>query len=116
MPKKQDAPKIAEPPTAQPQADDSKIVRANLARETYPADDFAVLYANDTQVQLSPWDFRLIFGLITDAPTPERLQVRIKLVGEVRMSPQHAKRVTKILTQQLKRYEDTFGAIPTPED
>jgi len=35
---------------------------------------------------------------------------------EVRMSPQLAKRLTLILIQQLKRYENNFGPIPSVKD
>ena len=74
------------------------------------------LYANDTQIQISPWDVRLIFGEIDRAPSEENPTIRVKRVGQVRMSPQHAKRMVEILMGQLQVYESTIGPIPLPED
>ena len=67
-----------------------QIIRANVNRETAPGPDFVSLYANDTQVQISPWDFRIIFGLITEMPSVASPSVSVKLIGEARMSPQRA--------------------------
>ncbi len=91
---------------------ESPIIRANLNRETVTAPNFASLYANDTQVQVTPWDIRLIFGEITEPPTEDRPTVVVKLTGEVRMSPQHAMKLAMILLGQLKQYEQAFGQIP----
>lgn len=96
-------------------AETPAIVRANINRESVTAPDFVSLYVNDTQVQVSPWDIRLILGVISEPPTPKRPTILIKSIGEIRMSPQHAKKVTMILLQQLKIYEDTIGPIPLPE-
>lgn len=96
-------------PSAQP------IVRANINRQTVDAAEFVSLYVNDTQVQLTPWDVRFIFGVISETPTENRPTILIKTIGEVRMSPQHAKRVAMVLLQQLKHYEDTVGPIPQPD-
>jgi hypothetical protein len=94
----------------------AKLRPAKKRREVIQSPEFVSLYANDTQVQLSFWDMRLIFGLITTTAAEEENQViQIKTVGEVRMSPQHAKRVAMILIQQLKRYEETIGPIPVPD-
>jgi hypothetical protein len=41
---------------------------------------------------------------------------QIKLIGELRMSPQLAKRLALILIEQLKRYEQQFGEIPGPKE
>lgn len=108
MPKKTDK-------VAKSKQDQEGIVRANVNRNVVQSPTFASLYANDTQVQLSFWDIRLIFGVISNIPTPES-GVQVTTVGEVRMSLQHAKRVAMILIQQLKQYEETIGPIPTPGD
>src|SRR5580765_4601818 len=81
-----------------------EIVRANVNRHVERSPSFVSIYTNDTQVQVSPWDIRLIFGLIDDPATLERPTVKVNTIGEVRMSPQHAKVVLGILTQQLKIY------------
>ena len=95
--------------------DEMKIVRANMNREVVQSPNFVSLYANDTQAQVSPWDIRIVFGVIADPPTPERQSVLVQTVGEVRMSPQHAKAFAMILIRQLKLYEETVGPIPLPE-
>ena len=94
--------------------ENQEIVRANVNREIVEAPGFVSLYANDTQVQVSPWDIRLIFGVISEPATADRRTVIVKTIGEIRLSPQHAKAVAMILIQQLKLYEDTIGAIPLP--
>jgi hypothetical protein len=94
----------------------AEIVRANvLNREAVRSPSFVSLYSNDTQIQMTPWDVRLIFGEIEDVKV-EGPAIKIRLTGEVRMSPQHAKRVAMILIQQLRGYEETIGPIPLPKD
>ena len=96
-------------------AREGDIVRANVRREVFRSPSFVSLYANDTQVQTSPWDVRLIFGEIEDV-AKDPPTVNIKQGGEVRMSPQHAKRVVMLLIQQLRNYEETIGPIPLPKE
>ena len=91
------------------------MVRANVSREVIASPLFVTLYTNDTQVQVSPWDVRLVFGEISVPATPEHSTNVVKQTGEVRMSPQHAKVVAMILIAQLQQYEATFGPIPTPQ-
>ena len=93
-----------------------QVVRANVERREVDSPTFASLYTNDTQLQLSPWDVRLIFGVISTPRTAAKPTVEITRVGEVRMSPQHAKKVTEILLSQLVGYEKQFGPIPQPKD
>lgn len=87
-----------------------------VKRTAAPAANFVTLYTNDTQVQITPWDLRITFGEITDLPTSERREIVIKTTGEVRMSPQHAKRLADLLIGQIARYERNFGAIPMPKE
>jgi hypothetical protein len=96
--------------------EEPKIVRANVARFVVQAPQFASLYTNDTQVQVSPWDIRLVFGMISEPATVEKPTVTVHTVGEVRMSPQHAKVVAAILVQQIKLYEESIGPIPLPSE
>jgi hypothetical protein len=92
----------------------SPIIRANINRQVVISPTFASLYANDTQIQTTPWDIRLIFGEIAEPPTEERPTVVITVLGQVRMSPQHAKLVAKLLVEQLEAYEKRVGPIPQP--
>jgi hypothetical protein len=119
MAKKRERPQTAidqSQPTAPPEAVEATIVRANAERRTETSPSFASLYANDVQVQTSPWDLRLIFGEIANIPTKDDQAVTIKQVGEVRLSPQLAKKLTIILIEQLQGYEKRFGMIPIPRD
>jgi hypothetical protein len=95
---------------------DPQVVRANVNRSVVPAENFVSLYANDTQVQFTPWDVRLILGVVTGVPTAENPMVTVTQIGEVRMSPQHVKKVVAILQAQIDHYEKTIGPIFIPED
>ena len=103
------------PPSA---SEKNEIVRANVNRLTEKSPSFVSLYANDVQVQTSPWDIRLILGEIdtmsavgVDNPT-----ITVRQVGELRISVQLAKRLTMILVAQLRNYEELVGEIPLPKD
>lgn len=89
-----------------------QLTEQAVKREMVEGSQFVSLYVNDTQIQITPWDIRFIFGLIMELPTIETPTVSIKTIGEVRMSPQHAKRVATILLQQLHVYEQNIGLIP----
>lgn len=91
------------------------VVRANINRSLLPrAPDFREYYANDTQLQLTPWDVRLMFGLIADSTDPQTIGVQ--RIVDVRLSLPHAKKVAQILTEQIRRYEERIGHIAMPED
>jgi hypothetical protein len=93
------------------------IVRANLNRHVVTSPAFVSIYANDTQLQTTPWDMRFTFGEISVEPSDDdTTKVTVKTTAEIRMSPQHAKRVAIILVQQIKAYEANFGPIPQPKD
>ena len=106
MPKKRRA---TEPSTAH-----VPIIRANVNRTVVTSPTFVSLYSNDTQIQTSPWDVRLIFGEIQDVATGDSPGVIVKQTGEVRMSPQQAKALLALIAQQLDQYEKNFGTIPLP--
>ena len=52
-----------------PAVPEDAIVRANINRQIIPGEAYSALYANDTQIQMSPWDFRFMFGVIASLPT-----------------------------------------------
>ena len=85
-------------------------------REETRSPAFFSAYANDVQVQTTPWDMRVIFGELAITATPELPRVVVNSLGEVRMSPSLAKKVAVIMMQQLRIYEERFGAIPMPKD
>ncbi len=75
---------------------------------------FVSLYTNDVQVMTSPWDLRMILGELGDPVFPTSVQVL--QLGEIRMSPQIAKKLTMILIDQLRKYEQFYGVIPSPDE
>lgn len=93
-----------------------RVIRANINRRMVSSESFVSLYTNDSQVQITPWDFRLIFGLIANMPTAEDPSVLVNIIADVRMSPQHAKRLAMVLVQQVQNYEQNVGPIPQPAD
>ena len=95
-------------PAAQPQV-------TPLGREESRASDFASFYANDLRIQTSIWDVRMMFGEIDGDSAQPGQQLKIKMLGEVRMSPQLAKRFAVLLISQLQGYEAKHGRIPEPE-
>ncbi len=89
-----------------------------VERKTRKADDYVILYTNDTQVQTTPWDIRIIFGRIESAPNQSDPTLMVEQVGEVSMSLHHAKRVATILQGQIEAYERQVGplVLATPEE
>ena len=65
-------------------------------------------YANSVQVRVSLWDFFLLFGTINQT-SPEN--VTITNFQGVFLSPQQAKALANVLTQNVTQYEATFGEI-----
>ena len=87
---------------------------AEIRRKNVKSPEFVSVYANDVQVQTSPWDVRLILGEIADLGTADDRIVTINQLAELRISPQLAKRMTMMMIEQLKTYEERFGQIPGP--
>lgn len=92
---------------------ETTIKQESLAKKTrklVKSDAFVSLYSNDTQVQATVWDFKLSFGVVHDVPG--EAEVTIERSAEVRMSPQHAKKIAQIILAQVGKYEENFGVIP----
>lgn len=91
-------------------------VRANAAtREHTRSPSFVSLYVNDVQLQTTPWDVRLTLGQIENVDVAEN-RAYITVLADVRLSPQHAKKLGEVLNGQIKNYEQNFGTIPQPKD
>jgi hypothetical protein len=90
-----------------------KPARKELKRENTKSPDFFSIYANDVQVQTSPWDMRFVLG--ESAQLTEAV-ISVKQLGELRISPQLAKRLVIIILDQIKAYEATFGEIPSTKE
>lgn len=110
MPKKSAKPDEAVPKTQ------TGIIRANVNREVNKSGQFMSIYANDVQVQTTPWDMRLTFGEITGNPVGDNPMVSVLQTGELRLSLPLAKRLAIILVKQIEIYEQNLGVIPVPHD
>jgi hypothetical protein len=106
----------AEPPIYPPVVSAFRHLTAPPQRDLTKSADFFSIYTNDLQIQTSSWDVRMTLGESGDVSTGDPAVVSIKLLGELRMSPQLAKKTALILIEQLKAYEEQFGQIPGPKD
>jgi flagellar protein FlaG len=70
--------------------------------------DYREAYANSVQVRLNVWDFFLVFGTVNQ-PAPDSVQIR-NFQG-IYLSPQQAKALANLLTQNVQQYEATFGEL-----
>jgi hypothetical protein len=70
--------------------------------------DYRENYANSVQVRVSLWDFFLTFGTLQQT-TPESVDIR-NFQG-LFLSPQQAKALANVLSQNVAQYENTFGPI-----
>ena len=94
--------------------EENVVVRANVNRNVIAPADLPAFYANDTQLQMTPWDVRFMFGVIADVDA-EQSVATVQRVADVRISLQHAKRIAAILTEQIRQYEAKVGIIAVPE-
>lgn len=70
--------------------------------------DYRESYSNSVQVRVSLWDFFLSFGTITQTTQDS---VQINNYQGVFLSPQQAKALANVLSQNIQQYESTFGEI-----
>jgi Protein of unknown function (DUF3467) len=70
--------------------------------------DYRESYANSVQIRVNLWDFFLMFGTVSQT-TPDN--VLIHNFQGVYVSPQQAKALLNVLTQNISQYEATFGEI-----
>ncbi len=65
-------------------------------------------YANSVQIRVSVWDFTLFFGMLKAQSEHE---VEVENFQGVFLSPQQAKALHNILSQNIVNYEQAFGEI-----
>jgi hypothetical protein len=70
--------------------------------------DYRESYANSVQVRVSVWDFQLVFGLAS-SESPD--QVTIRNHQAIYLSPQQAKALLNVLSQNIAQYEQAFGTL-----
>ncbi len=75
------------------------------------APEFRTLFANQSRMRVGPGEVVITFALADEVPNIGPLLT--ELVG-IALTPTHAKTLAVILTDTLKLYEETFGAIPPP--
>lgn len=108
----------SEQPKASPTSEEAPFIRrANLARNVVTVENFESYYTNDIQLQTTPWDVRIVIGRIADLGLNEAdSSATIHRLAEIHMSPQMAKKLTLLLINQLRTYEERMGEIPQPKD
>jgi hypothetical protein len=70
--------------------------------------DYRDSYANSVQVRLSVWDFFLVFGTLEQQT---REAISIQNFQGIYLSPQQAKALVNVLSQNVAQYEQNFGTI-----
>jgi hypothetical protein len=66
------------------------------------------IYANSAEINVTTWDFRFKFGEIEEVrPDSVSVAERVRVV----MSPQHAKIFSRVLAENVQKYENAFGEI-----
>jgi hypothetical protein len=74
-----------------------------------PAQSVPEFYTNAVRFIIHFYDVQLIFGVRTDPEKP------IKDIAVMRMSPQHALVMSKLLEKNLRAYEKQMGKISLPQ-
>jgi hypothetical protein len=81
-----------------------------------PPEDVPDYYVDAVRIGVGAYDFALELGVqgIGDTPASEKPPTRRLAV--VRMSPQHALILTKLLQKNVAIYQEKFGPITLPDD
>jgi Protein of unknown function (DUF3467) len=82
--------------------------------ESFRSDKFTQVYSNSTNLNVTPWDFTLTFGVLAK-PSEAGKPARIENLVEVVMSPQHVKALLGILASNVQEYEKQVGEIKLPQ-
>lgn len=62
------------------------------------------IYCNGVQILMGTYDFTIIINRNSANQSTK--------LGEIKMSPEHAKVFSNILAQHVEKYEEVFGKIP----
>jgi hypothetical protein len=79
---------------------------------TTRTDKFVRAYTNAANLEVTPWDFKLVFGELKKNSDGKTV---IEQSVEVTMSPQHAKALADILSTNVREYEKNVGEIKLPK-
>src|ERR1700716_1379691 len=86
---------------------------ANVPLATYKSIDHTEKYSNNLAVECRLVDFRLRFGRTVHSEPCEDQPLVVEYFQDILISPQEAKYLALWLSQEVRRYEESFGAIPT---
>ena len=89
-------------------------LRVALNRREEMSADFVSLYANETQVAITPWDVCLRLGLLVEGGGGVNDTIVVSRLADVRMSLPHVKKLMEILTNVIEQYERQVGAVAMP--
>ena len=89
-------------------------LRVALNRREELSPGFVSLYANETQVAITPWDVCLRLGLLIEGGGGVNEAVVVSRLADVRMSLPHVKKVMEILTNVIEQYERQIGVVAMP--
>ena len=88
--------------------------RANM-QEFLERSDVPDMYVDSVRIGVGPYGFVLELGIQGLPGTPASEKPSIKRLAMVRMSPQHALILAKLLHKNVRAYEEKIGKINLPE-
>ena len=77
--------------------------------EVHYPEQINAYYSNRAQLFISNSDIMIDFVMVE--PTPQGKNPKLVFQTRIIMSPQHAKQFSTVLTQNIGKYEETFGPI-----
>jgi hypothetical protein len=87
--------------------------KSSKSIEFTTSENFVRLYANSAQVEVTLWDFRVVFG---DTRKIDDGKLLVENSAVITMSPQHAKVFAALLSKNVLDYEKQVGEIKIPEE
>ncbi len=90
----------------------NKVMMEQLLGPEEPAPD---IYVDSVRIGVGPYGFALELGIQGVADTPESERPPIRRLAMVRMSPQHALILSKLLQKNVRSYEEKIGKINLPD-
>lgn len=83
---------------------------SSMDASQFSSSDPPDLYTDSVRVASTPYSFIFQFGVVTESPGEQ------KSVATIRMSPQHAWVLARILEHHLKEYEHNVAPIQLPSE
>jgi hypothetical protein len=87
-----------------------ETMKKEVDEQKSPEKPIPDLYANSTEISISIYDVQIDFGIRSSTEETS------KTVAIVRMSPQHALAMARLLLKNLREYERQVGKINLPRD